>query len=115
MTTNEIAALAMTLGQRTEEEGERLSALCQGAQLELTAGLRPGLSPEDCGPAFSLAAACLALAALETGEAESFTAGDLTIRTGEGAARSRELRRQAMALMAPYLTDAGFAFRGVRG
>ena len=76
-----------------------------------------GMAPEDCGAAFVLGAAWMALAGLEAGPGgvESFTAGAVTIRQGDGAARRRALRMQAKQVMKPWLKDECFLFRGVRG
>ena len=87
---------------------------------KIAAQLRTGLEPEACGAAFRVAAAWTALADLSEADratgAESFSAGDLTVRLGaaggEGAAR---LRQRARELLAPYRDGGGFAFRGVRG
>ena len=76
-----------------------------------------GKLPQDCGSAFVIAAAWLALAGLETSRNEagvsSFTAGDLTIRK-EGGSSVEGLREQAWTLMAPFRRDT-FCFQGVRG
>ena len=97
---------------------ELVQRMCQVAQTQLTARLRPGVTAEDCGGAFPIAAAWMALSALYAGgaaeEVESFSAGDLTIRTG-GGGRSLALEEQAGKLMAPYCRETAFAFRGVRG
>lgn len=100
------------------EESEELTLLCGHAAEELAGQLRGGLTPEECGGAFILAGAWLALAELETageGDVASFTAGDVTIRRSEGESRGKALRMQAMQVMKPYLRDEGFVFRGVRG
>ena len=118
--TEEIFALARLLGPGGEEQEEALRALCRAAAEELAAQLRTGLEPEACGEAFRVAAAWTALADLSEADraagAESFSAGDLTVRLGaaggEGAAR---LRQRARELLAPYRDGGGFAFRGVRG
>ena len=47
-------------------------------------------------------------------DVESFTAGAVTIRQGDGAARRRALRMQAKQVMKPWLKDECFLFRGVR-
>lgn len=113
--TEEIVELAMALGQRTEADRARMTALCRAAELELEGRLRDGLRCEDCGRAFPTAAAWMALAADGEENVESFTAGDLTIRGAEGTQQSRERRALAERLMAPYLKDEGFCFQGVRG
>ena len=115
--TEEIVVMAMLLGQLTEEDRERVTALSLTAEQELAEQLKAGLEPADCKTAFVTAAAWMALAAMEAdgGAVESFTAGDLTIRGTGSAQRSRELRAQAERVMDPYLEDGGFCFRGVRG
>ena len=64
-----------------------------------------------------LAAAWLALAALEVPHGlegfTSITAGDMSLRREAGDEGPGEDR--AWALMAPYLEDRGFVFRGVEG
>ena len=44
----------------------------------------------------------------------SFTAGDVSIQTGNGGDTSG-LTEQIQRLMAPYLVDGGFSFQGVAG
>ena len=114
----EILRLAMLLGNVAEDQREPLERLCRGARLELESRLRRGVSPQDCSDALCLAAAWLALADLDAcqaaGGVRSFSAGSLTIQTGEGGGQDT-LRRRALGLMAPYLADEGFGFRGVRG
>lgn len=108
-------SLAKVLGNVPESDWPRLEILCEAAQSELRRRLRPGVTEADCGEALPLAGAFLALAGLEEGgEVERFSAGDLTIHGG-GSGTSADLRRQAERVMAPWLNDSGFVFRGVRG
>ena len=89
---------------------------------ELERRLRQGVTPEACGSAFACAGACLACAALyETDTAGSggvsFRAGDVSVTAsagGESTASTKALRELAERMMAPYLDDGGFCFRGVR-
>lgn len=115
--TEEITALAITLGHT--EDSEELRILCEAARQELTGLLRKGVSPADCGGAFPLAAAWMALAGLQSAgkndEAESFTAGAVSIKTKDGKLRAAALRLQAEQVMRPWLRDSGFIFRGVKG
>ena len=115
--SEEILAMACLLGK--VEESERLRALCVSAELELTGLLREGVAAADCGGAFPLAAAWIALAALQnTGdgdEVESFTAGAVSIKKKDGNLRAAALRLQAQQVMKPWLRDEGFIFRGVKG
>ena len=118
--TEEILALARQLGGLTEEE-EILYPLCQAAGMELAGRLRAGTRPEDCGGAFPLAAAYLALAGFcaagRLEQAVSFTAGDVTIRQDGGTAANRAaaLREQAARIIAPWAEDSGFCFQKVMG
>lgn len=111
-----VLALALELAGLKEGEAPGLSLSCRLAVVELTGLLRSNVAPEDCWDAFSAAAAKLALAdwaALhEMGRTKKFTAGDITVE--EGAGDPQALRRQALRLMAPYLSDPGIHLQGVR-
>lgn len=117
--TQRILELCRSLGAAQEKE-ELLLALIETVQGQLAGQLREGISPEDCGSAFPLAAAMTAmerLSALAGGgdEVTSFTAGELTIRRESGKSQTGNLSRQARELLAPWLGDTGFVFRGVDG
>lgn len=116
MLKDEILALAQTMSGAEEEDGA-LALLCEAAEAELRDQLRPGLSAEECAPAFTAAAAWMALAGWyaghSAGDIRSFSAGDLTIQNGP--ADPAALLAQADRVMAPYRVDRGFAFQGVRG
>lgn len=111
-------SLVQAMGSEEWDE-DLVRRMCQVAQTQLTIRLRPSVAAEDCGGAFPIAAAWMALGSLhECGTdagVESFSAGDLTIRTGSGTQRSKTLQEEAMKLMAPYCRESGFAFRGVPG
>lgn len=114
--SNDILKLACSLGKVEESDG--LKALCEAAGKELAGMLREGVSCADCGGAFPLAAAWMALAGLEMSGGdgvESFTAGAVAVKKKDGAQRATALRLQAQQVMKPYLRDKGFVFRGVRG
>ena len=110
--TEQILALCRAMGAGREE---LLLPLTRAVQRELAGRLRQGVAPEDCGPAFPLAAAMTAMERLcgmtGGGEIASFTAGDLTVRRETG----KSLSAQAEGLLAPWLGDTGFVFRGVEG
>lgn len=111
---------AKVLGDAGEEELPLLEVLCETAEAELRGRLKAGVSAEDCGGAFPAAAAWMALAGLYGGrgggEPTSWTAGAVSVSGGVSAGeQARTLREQAERLMAPYLRDDGFCFRGVRG
>lgn len=119
----EILKLAAAIVKPTEAEMPLLEALCTAAEAEVSGRLREDRTAESCGGAFLCAAALLAAAGVLPGrsgaDVEQFTAGDVTLRTGNSSGNLCEtaaaLRRQAAEIMAPYWTDGGFAFLGVRG
>ena len=95
--------MARSLGHVDGGQEEALEALCRAAQAELAGRLRPEVRPEDCEDAFILACG------------GRFTAGEVTIQEGDGAARAAALRLQAETVLGPWLADRGFAFQGVPG
>ena len=103
--------------KKTGVDEEILTILCRCACQRLGSLLAEGVSPQDCGESYPLAAAWMVLDWLEQleggGDITSFTAGDMTVRREQGEDGRRY--RQALELMAPYLKDDGFVFRGVRG
>ena len=107
----------------TGMESDQLRALCSVALAELTGRLRPDISREDCGDALIQAAALLSMsmhgeAAMGVDGVSSYSAGDVSVTrrsAGEISAYARGLRDQAELIMAPYIDDRGFAFKGVRG
>ena len=112
--TQRIIALCRAMGAGEGRE-ELLLLLAQAVERDLAGRLKRGVRPEDCAGAFPLAGAMLVMDALEScgggGDVTSFTAGELTIHTETGAGQVR--RDKAMALLAPWLRDTGFIFRGV--
>lgn len=103
---------------------ELLLPLVQAVSEQLSRRLREGVTTEDCGPAFPLAAAMTAMDRLsavtgggDSGGVTSFTAGDLTIRreSGNSGQGGKSLSAQAEGLLAPWLGDTGFVFQGVEG
>lgn len=116
--TEQILALCRAMGAGQEE---LLLPLALAVKEQLAGRLKEGASPEDCGTAFPLAAAMLVMDRLSGvtgggGSITSFTAGDLTVRKEAGSGgTSRTLSAQAEGLLAPWLKDSGFVFRGVEG
>lgn len=111
----EIAAYALSV---TEEEQAILETLCSTAEAELTARLREGITPDDCGSVYMFSAALLAASEMlllrSADGVEQFTAGEVNVRqSGEKTAAA--LRQQAAALMRTYCSDGDFAFLGVPG
>lgn len=115
--TARIMELARTLGQVSSDEEELLTTLCGAAQRELTGQLREGVAPQDCPEAFALAGAWLALAGLEVsrgaGQAQSFTAGDVSVHSGSAADKAKLLRQQAQQVISGWTKDKTFLFYGV--
>ena len=107
-------ALCRAMGAGPEE---LLLPLVQAVERQLAGRLREGVAPEDCGPAFPLAAAMLVMDRLSgmTGGVTSFTAGELTIRREQGGTGRKGLSAQAEGLLAPWLGDTGFMFQGAEG
>ncbi len=118
--SGEIMALCRAMGAGEDRE-ELLLPLVQAVRGQLEGRLKAGTAPEDCGPAFPLAAAMLVMDRLSgmtgDGEVTSFTAGDLTIKksTSGSGQTAKSLSAQAEGLLAPWLADTGFVFRGVDG
>ena len=118
----EILSLCRAMGAGEEQE-ELTLLLVQAVCRQLAARLREGTLPQDCGPAFPLAAAMLVMDRLsgmtgggDAGEVTSFTVGDLSVRRESGGGGSgRSLSAQAEGLLAPWLEDTGFVFQGVEG
>jgi hypothetical protein len=94
-----------------------LQAMCVAAASELEARLREGVSAEQLGETFSLAAGVLAASmycATEHPERiRRFRAGEVSVAYEKATPES--LRTAAEEMLAAYLQDRGFDFRGVRG
>lgn len=112
----QVLELVKQLGHTGLEE-DVVETLCRCACRRLDALLADGVTAADCGESYPMAAAFLALdwarQAAGGGDIVALAAGDLSVRR-EGASGGG-LRRQALELMAPYLREEGFVFRGVRG
>ena len=115
--TERVMELLAALGGAGAEETV-LRTLCQGACEMLDRRLRAGLTAEDCGQAYPLAAAWLVLDWLRGSRGmdgvTALSAGDISIRR-EGGGDGGKLSQQAMELMAPYFENDGFVFQGVDG
>ena len=115
--TEQVLELVRKLGGTGQDE-DVLRTLCQAACEMLDRCLRDGLTAEDCGEAYPLAAAWIALDWLRSGQGLDgvtyLSAGDLTVRR-DGGGDGESLSRRAMELMRPFLRDDGFVFRGVKG
>lgn len=115
--TEQVLELVQALCGPGQDEGT-LRALCGCACRTLDYRLKEGVSAEDCGEAYPLAAAWLAMDWLRGSRGldgvTALSAGDLTVRR-DGGGDSGKLSGQAMRLMAPFLRDDGFVFRGVKG
>ena len=113
----QVLELLRALGGAGQDEAV-LRTLCQNACDLLDRRLRDGLTAEDCGEAYPLAAAWIALDWLRGGQGLDgvtyLSAGDLTVRR-DGGGDDASLSRRAMELMGPFLRDDGFVFRGVKG
>ena len=103
--------------KHVDVDEEMLTMLCRCACARLDGLLIEGVKPQDCGERYLLAAAWLVLDWLEQlqggGDITALTAGNMAVRGGKREDGRRYC--QALELMAPYLKDEGFVFRGVRG
>ena len=109
-----VATAQVFAGSLDDAQRSVLERLCAGADSTLYARLREGVTPADCYDSYVCAAAWLALAKLGSGrdgDVEAFTAGEISVRRGSGAANC--LATQAEVMMAPYLRDSRFEFRRV--
>jgi len=118
----DILTLAGMVSGAGEAEQGLLEALCSAARQRWLLRLREGVVPEDCGSAFICAVAFTAAADLLTGTTDchvsSFTAGEISVKTGsakECSANAEALRKTAERLMAPFVEAEDFSFKGVRG
>ena len=115
--TEQVMELVQALGGAGQDE-ELLNTLCAVACRTLDRRLKDGLTAEDCQGAYPLAAAWLVMDWL--GQCQgmdgitALSAGDISVRR-EGGGEVGRLSERAMELMAPFLGDDGFVFRGVRG
>lgn len=111
-----VIALAESLYPVTDGEQVLLAQLCAAACERLNSRLRMGVSPEDCADAYVTAAVWLALDGMQgcgsAGGVKRFSAGDFAVEREETGAGFAD---RAWALMAPYIRDEGFVFRGVPG
>ena len=100
-----------------EQDETVLRMLCESACRALDWRLKDGLTAEDCGGAYPLAAAWLAMDWLREGRGlegvTALSAGDISVRREAGGGGT--LARKALELMGPFLKDEGFVFRGVEG
>ena len=95
-----------------------LRTLCGSACGALDRRLKDGVCPEDCGGLYPVAAAWLVMDWLNQCQGmdgiTALSAGDISVRR-EGGGEVGKLSERAMELMAPFLEDDGFVFRGVSG
>lgn len=98
----------------TEETDELLNVLIQAVVSCLDMRLKDGVSREDCGGVFPVAAALWAAGLYEEsrggGNVTGFSAGSVSL-TLEGQKGSHA--GMAVQLLAPWLRDTGFSFKGV--
>lgn len=115
--TEEVLELVQALrGPGTDETV--LRTLCGSACGALDRRLKDGVRPEDCGGLYPVAAAWLVMDWLNQCQGmdgiTALSAGDISVRR-EGGGEVGKLSERAMELMAPFLEDDGFVFRGVSG
>lgn len=115
--TEQVLELLRALGGAGQDEAV-LRTLCGSACRMLDCRLKDGLTAEDCGDAYPLAAAWQALEWLRGSQGMDgvtyLSAGDLTVRR-DGNGEDKSLSRRAREIMSPFLRDDGFVFQGVKG
>lgn len=93
---------------------DTLTGLVEAADQSLKLRLREGVSPEDCGKAYTMAVAALAAAAfeksLEKDYVTDFTAGEVKISMEPPKGSFAEAM---LKLLRPWLRDESFSFRSV--
>ena len=103
-----------------------LKRLCEISAAQWEARLKDGVTAEDCRTVFVCAAAWMAVVGIYTQKSvtgwniESFTVGDVSVRTTglentSQMSAPQKLEWQARMLMRPFCRPEGFAFVGVRG
>lgn len=104
-------AAAISGGEKTDP---LLEALCQAAYGAIKMRLREDVSLEDCGKAFPVAVAAIAVKAWENGVGEgaisSFAAGSVSLSVTQEGDR---FTSAAIELLRPWMKDDGFGFQRV--
>ena len=116
-----ILTLAQTVSGARDTEASLLELLCTAQEQAWSERLREGITTEDCRDAYCCACAFSAVAGLLTGRSAgdgvaSFQAGEISVRKSsakETASAMKSLQEQAERLMAPYVAEDTFCFRGV--
>ena len=116
---DQVMELVLALGG-AGQNGDVLRTLCGAVCRMLDKKLRDGVTAEDCQEAYPLAAAWLVMDWMRGRQGlegiTALSAGDISVKCEAGSGNSSgKLSRQAFELMAPWLKDDGFVFRGVRG
>ena len=119
----QILTLAQVISGAADTEKSFLELLCTAAAQEWEERLRDGLTPESCREAFLCAAALSAVAGLTAARSgqnrvSSFKAGLVSVSgmaAAETGAAAGALCAQAERLMAPFVRDDCFCFKGVNG
>ena len=103
-----------------------LKRLCEIAAAQWQARLKDGVTVEDCWTVFVCAAAWMAVVGVYAQRSvtgwniESFTVGDVSVKTTgfentSQMSAPQRLEWQARMLMRPFCRAEGFSFVGVRG
>lgn len=110
------------LGDSPDINEAALTAACGAAYAEFNGRLRADTDITDIAELFSQAAAMLAVSLYcelsNLGGASSVRVGNISVSKRDasyGAEVKTGLRKQAEALLAPYLEDTLFFFQGVEG
>lgn len=103
----------------SEEDAAEWSGMAKVCLSQLRGLLKQNFDEEAQGDLLCTAAASLLFyryALVKKARAEeSFSAGDLSVKTGDGTAAARTLWEESRGALAPWLESPGFVFERMRG
>jgi hypothetical protein len=113
------------MGGEMDEENTILIEMCKASASELVSRFKEGVEAESIKELFVPAAGILALSMYiglpggGLGSYENVRVGNVSVSRsasgGDERASAAKLRKQAEHMLAGYLRDSGFDFKGVRG
>ena len=100
------------------ETSTQLEKLCQIVKVRLENKLKDGITTEDCHEVFVPAAAAMAASMYSemkaiSDDVSSFSAGNISISRTIECTELKEFLDMSQELLAPYLKDDRFCFRGI--
>ena len=100
------------------ETSTQLEKLCQIVKVRLENKLKYGITTEDCHEVFVTAAAAMAASMYSemkaiSDDVSSFSVGNISISRTIECTELKEFLDMSQELLAPYLKDDRFCFRGI--